>query len=430
MASTRPISPPPFRSTVRILHGSSLFPQSAPPPPPPSPPPKPSHLCKLAVVGDALSGKSLVVQKFINRSSTKNRSFTQSHPNEVFHRLHPCVGSGNSNDKNDNFNNNHNNGEGDASCCTEGASSTTTSIGTSIGTSVAAIEPTVAEYYKKDVTLFWSSNRQNTFRGKRCCEKKMSRIRSSHIAHANAEGRNIRRNKVLNNTSLEESDECVCVRVQVWDMNIQHYLNINNNPNSSAIDSSLPTSGSLHNSLTFQPRQSNSLIAALLPLFKRVHGILIVCKFPCPPCSEYFPSEEWENIAWPEIDELERCIRKWANFIRGNIVFPSQCNNTPILYSVLLNHPGTLIIDNAIKLSARHNISDKLVYSLQEWSHLKNRMKAICEKNGIDLWSIGASYHGNSAECIHECRGCITRDSENTFIDMISLYLDRLTKSN
>jgi len=429
MAQPRPIYPPSYRSEVHILHGSSFPRQSAPPPPPPTPPPKPAHICKLAVVGDALSGKSSVVQKFINRTPC----FTQSHPNELLQNHPLCVGSiGNPKNKNDNIRNNDNN-----SCCTEGASSTTTSIGTSIGTSVAAIEPTLAEYHKKDVTIFWSRNKNYSARG-----KKTNSNRASEIVHTSAVGEKIHANEALKKSRSKEKEECVCVRVQVWDMNIQNCLNLDNDRFGSATASNLSASSSPHNSFTFQSRQSsNNMIAVLLPLFKRVNVILIVCKFPDPPCSEYSKPTEWEKIAWPEMNELERYIRKWTNFIRGNIAFPSQCNNMPILVSVLLNQPNNLIIDSATKLSSRHNISDTLVYSLQEWRHLEYRMQTICEEYGIESWSIGTCLNDSTTKCTpisaqqqintaRDSRGYIFRDSEETFIDMISLYLDRLSTSN
>lgn len=434
MAQPRPIYPPSYRSNVRILHGSCFPLQSAPPPPPQTPPPKPAHICKLAVVGDALSGKSSVVQKFINRTPY----FTQSHPSYLLQNHPFYVGStDNPKNKNDNIGSNDNNGEGDASCCTEGASSTTTSIGTSIGTSVAAIEPTLAEYHKKDVTIFWNRNKNYSARG-----KKTSSNRASEIVHSSAEGKNIHANEALNNSRSKEKEECVCVRVQVWDMNIQNYLNLDNDRFGSAAASNFSSCSSQHNSFTFQSRQSsNNMIAVLLPLFKRVNGILIVCKFPDPPCSEHSYPTEWENIAWPEMNELERYIRKWTTFIRGNIAFPSQCNNMPILVSVLLNQPNNLIIENATKLSSRHNTSDTLVYSLKEWRHLEHRMQTICEENGIESWSIGTCLNGSTTKCTPiraqqqiniagDSRRHIFRDSEETFIDMISLYLDRLTTSH
>src|SRR6056300_552391 len=53
---------------VRVLPGSTLS-LSNPPPPPSQPPPRPVHLCKIAVIGNPFSGKSSLVNKFLTRKS-------------------------------------------------------------------------------------------------------------------------------------------------------------------------------------------------------------------------------------------------------------------------------------------------------------------------------------------------------------------------
>ena len=63
---------------IRVLPGSTLSLPTGPPPPPSHPPPQPVHLYKIAVIGDALSGKSSSVDKFLIRKSAAARRTTSA----------------------------------------------------------------------------------------------------------------------------------------------------------------------------------------------------------------------------------------------------------------------------------------------------------------------------------------------------------------
>ena len=152
---------------VRVIPGSSLPPSHTIPKPPATPPPKPSHLCKIAIVGDAYCGKSSLVQKFIHRRYANSSNSGDNVEGET------CDGD---------------------TANTNGATSFGNSLGTSLGaTSYEAMEPTLADYYKKDVTIY--------------------------------DDHQIIIDNNIKPQSQDEQRKSVCIRVQCWDMNLhQHFI--------------------------------------------------------------------------------------------------------------------------------------------------------------------------------------------------------------
>ena len=121
---------------MRIVWGSS-----APPPPPPSTPPlSPQHLCKVGVVGDSQSGKTSMMQRFVCRKCARDEEGNQE----------PLD-------------------------CDDTNGSSSLQVRSNL--SVETVDPTLAEYKKKDVTMF----------------------------------------------SQEHQAE-ICVRIQMWDMNLHYHF--------------------------------------------------------------------------------------------------------------------------------------------------------------------------------------------------------------
>lgn len=324
---------------VRILPGSRL-PSNAPPPPPPSSPPlKPSHLCKIAVVGDAYAGKSALVRRFIDRRYASDSSLA---PSAV-----PITPKG---------------GDGGEAQCLDGGVSLASSIGTSFGPSITTLEPTLAEYHKKDVTIYDT-----------------------------------------NNETEEGKEKSVCIRVQVWDMNLQQ-----NSPRddiSSAI--------SIH-SASSSPRYNMNSIGPLLPLLKRIHGVIIACRCPLPPSSFLHSSaasvashaSNTSNMtsAWPELDLLEHSIDRWVHFLRDNVFNQQKQSETkhqseeePCLF-VLLNQADQVVTE----------------FSPNEWMKLSARMQTICSRHGIVSWKLGSCM---SASSFGDKRGVVNRLDSGLSID-------------
>ena len=293
---------------VRIFPGSSLSSLMTPPPPPPpppsSPPPKPAHMCKVAVLGDAFSGKSSLLQKFIFRQYANSR----------------CV-------------------DNDGEACNDdanpngAASAASISVGTSLGAaSFERCEPTLADYHKKDVTV-WDHVKQE--------------------------------NELLTPMPL-------CIRVQCWDLNIhrQFLTEEQTEPNNSSFSHSIISESSPCNSTTILP---------LLPLIKKMNGIIIVCRSPLSPSytshssNASFSSHTSNTCSeWPELDSLEEQIRRWTSFLQRKEVNWEYQHKTTF---VLLSCADLAIVD----------------YSPREWMQLSVRMQEICEGCGIDSWKMGTS---------------------------------------
>jgi GTPase SAR1 family protein len=288
---------------VRIFPGSSISSLTTPPPPPSSPPPKPAHICKIAVLGDAFSGKSSLVQKFIFRQYANSR----------------CV-----NNYGDvcNDNANPNGAESAASI----------SVGTSLGAaSFERCELTLADYHKKDVTVW------------------------DHVKQQNGE-------------PLKPMP--LCIRVQCWDINIHrhHLSDQQTEPDNSSCSHSIISESS--------PRNSTNILP-LLPLIKKMNGIIIVCRSPLSPSytshssNASFSSHTSNTYSeWPELDSLEEQIRRWTSFLQRKEVDWEYQHNTAFVF---LSCADLAIVD----------------YSPREWMQLSVRMQDICEVCGIDSWNMG-----------------------------------------
>ena len=352
-------------SRVHVKCGLSL--STPPPPPPTTPPPKPTHLCKIAILGNANVGKSSLVQKFIHRRYANSTSIGET----------------------DLLNVNNTNGE----------SSTTTfnSLGTSntFGGSTLTTEQTLADYYKKDVTIWYNDNDQD-----------------------------------------QVKKSTVCIRVQCWDMNIQqpHDQQI--------IDDLITTDNDVQSvqssTITTSPRNAN-INASLLPLLKRIIGLIIVCKCPLPSSSNNVSSNASyvsyaSNLSckddndWMELDLLEQEIKHWITFMKDHQEEEGTNNkqhNRPLMYVIL-------------------SCADLAVagYSPREWMQLSIRMQEICHNYGISSWKISTCMDTTSSsdneEQIRQSKILqrmmtqqkqILEDMEDgieaSFIEIISMYLQQ-----
>jgi len=371
-------------SRVRVKCGLSLSTTKPPPPPPTTPPPKPTHLCKIAILGNANVGKSSLVQKFINRRYANSNSVGETDLLNV---------------------NNNTNGE----------SSTTTfnSLGTSNtfgGGSALTTEPTLADYYKKDVTIWYNDN-------------------DNDIQIPQDQGKK----------------PTVCIRVQCWDMNIQQSQyeqqqqiidDLTDNDVQSVQSSTITTS----------PRNAN-INASLLPLLKRINGLIIVCKCPLPPSNNISSTSSYVSYAsnlsckddsdWMELDLLEQEIKQWITFMKDHQEEEGTNNkqlNRPLMYVVL-------------------SCADLAVagYSPREWMQLSMRMQEICHNYGISSWKISTSMDTTSSsdngveqqqQSLRQSKILqrmmtqqkqILEDMEDgieaSFIELISLYLQQQQSS-
>jgi len=352
-------------SRVRVIPGSSL--SSLPTPSPPSySPPKPTNLCKIAVVGDEFCGKSALVQKFIHRRyATSNGADCEEN----------CDGDTNTNGA---------------------ASATGNSIGTSLGASFGAsydgLESTLAEYYKKDITI-WEDQIDNN--------------------QTNENGQR-------ENETLEQ--KAVCIRVQLWDMNIHQQQN------DTDIDS---CTHSVHSECS---ALRNANVSRLLPLLKRVNGILIVCRCPLPPSSASQSSiascaSHASNAScseWPALDLLEQQIQRWMIFIHDQEVNDEK------------QRPPTFALLSCADLAI-------VGYSPREWMRLSVRMQDICKKWGIESWRMGTCMDAssNTIDGNHPQQSTLLKrmiqqqkqileDTEDAvevaFIDLISVHLHQSRK--
>jgi hypothetical protein len=294
---------------VRIIPGSSLPSLTPTPPPPSSPPPKPAHMCKIAVLGDAFSGKSSLVQKFIYRKYANSRC--------VDNDGYICDDDANPNGT---------------------ASAASNSVGTSLGApSCEPCEPTLADYHKKDITV-WDQVRQDQEYGEQLKPRPL------------------------------------CIRVQCWDINIHrhHLTEQQTEPDTSSCSHSIISESSLRHSTNILP---------LLPLIKKMNGIIIVCRSPLSPSYTSHSSNasftSYTSHAscseWPELDALEEQIRRWMAFLQGDEI---NCELQNITTFVLLSCADLAIVD----------------YSPREWMQLTVRMQDICEGCGIDSWKMGTCF--------------------------------------
>ena len=318
-------------SRVRVLPGSFLsFDSSTTPPPPSFPPPKPSHLFKIAVVGDASTGKSSLVRKFIHR-----RYAGESDSASVSLKADSSVGGGN----------------GDAgSQCTDGASSAA-SFGASVASSIPALEPTLADYYKKDVTI-WDAGRTRPSN-----DSPKGIVGSSDAA--------------LIRPPSERKQ--VCIRVQLWDVNVH----LTDSPDLE------PNYSSSHPPIRPAPRNDDA-IAPLIPLLTRIHGVIIVCR--CPPLPHSSPKYD----AWPELDVLERRIHRWMRFLRDVRNTRQRRNPEPFVpppNDAPQDRNGR--DESCISVLLNHADEAATTYSQKEWMRLSSRMQLICKKNGIDSCKSG-----------------------------------------
>ncbi|KAL9185135.1 hypothetical protein ACHAXT_002912 [Thalassiosira profunda] len=346
---------------VRVLPGSALQ-ISTPPPPPPTPPPKPSALVKIAVVGDACSGKTALVHRFI-------------------HRRYANAGDGGGGEI----------GEGDAYGAASAASNSLTSLGASYG----GLDASLAEYHKKDITIYYKRQRPQ---------------------------------------SIETDQEAVCVRVQIWDMNMHQRLGtcLGNDEHDAASVTS--ASSALHTP------GFDANIKPLLPLLKRINGVAVVCRCPHSLVESISTSSNadasyvshFSNAScggWPELDFLEEKIRRWVSFLDEQ-----------------LNHRDEKRPSIVVLLSCADLVLGG--YSPREWMQLLERMQTICKEYEIASWKMCTSMDTSGA-IIDEGRSPNRRSTlmqricqqqqqlledledavEGAFVDMISSHLDRSSPS-
>ena len=257
----------------RILSGSVLPSNIPHPPPPSSPPPNPTHICKIAILGDVACGKSSLIHKFIyRRYATPSQS---------------CIGD--DNDNREKY------GHG----TTQSAAASYNSLGTtSLGTTtIGGYEEAglaLADYYKKDVTIWDQLNNSNE------------------------------------NTNHHHDDDgeikAICIRVQCWDINIELLPpKQQQQPNSVLDDQSIASESSLR---YCRKHSTSSNITPLLPLFNKMNGIIIACRCPLRPCYTSVSSNvslasiisNASGSDWPDLDYVEEQIRSWSSFIHDDII--------------------------------------------------------------------------------------------------------------
>lgn len=376
---------------IRVLPGSALS-LPAPPPPPSQPPPQPVHLCKIAVLGDTSSGKSSLVDKFLLRKSISANHYPN--PDGSSSSVHWCNASATSNG-------------------TFGSA-----LGASLGPS--SVEPTLAEYYKKDISL--KRSRKNNERN--------------------------------NNQQQHDDDETTCVRAQVWDINVPQSAIISNQRGSNQNNSNSPeyisssnsvnsTSSLMSSSPTMtQPQDyynnnndNLASLAPLLPLLKRINGIIIACQCPSPPSTTttILPSSsnashtsynsqtshnnrrsngvdnKTHHVEWAELDLLERQIANWINFIKSISSIngganTSSSNSDSSSNNNNNNGSSTTNSSNGNTSQYPYNIfviltfADLAIteYSPKEWMKVSVKMEEICAKFGIHSWRMGTCVSSSS----------------------------------
>ena len=280
--------------------------------------------------------------------------------------------------------------------CNASATSNGT-FGSALGGPSCFVEQSLAEYHKKDISL-----------------KRRSRKKD-------------RRRQRDDNNGDEDETTTTCVRAQVWDINVpQAAIHINknnsNDPTSSqdyitSCYSSNYSVSSKSSIMTYPYPQdhlknnhinncldTNKLVTSLLPLLKRINGIIIACQCPLPPSSSsILPSsnvshasynsssiQSTSNIRsnageWAELDLLEKHIASWMDFINTNLnsngakKFGSGSsgynNSSPYTIFVILTFADWAITE----------------YSPKEWMRLSVKMEEICTKFKIHSWRMGTS---------------------------------------
>lgn len=373
----------------RIFSGS-LIPPTIPLPPPPSyPPPKPTHICKISVLGDASCGKSSLIRKFIHRKyATSSQSSIVNDDND--NRKEVC-----NNDEVKYGNDGKTEPVAAASCNSFG----TTSLGT---TTIGGCEEAglaLADYYKKDVTIWDDHNKKD-------------------------------------GNNQDEDIKSVCIRGQCWDINIEL------SPKQQTIEldnQSITSESSLRRC---RKHSASSNIIPLLPLFKKMNGIIIVCRCPLRPCYTSVSSNvslasiisNASGSDWPELDYVEEQIRSWSSFIHDIIKddhhdkLHQQQQQQKITFFVILTC-ADLVIN----------------YSPREWITLSIRMQDICNACNINSWKMGSCintstlldipgtiFHQNKNQQLHRMvqqQYRLLQDMEDgieaAFIDLMSMHIDQ-----
>ena len=255
-----------------------------------------------------------------------------------------------------------NNHDCDRSTDTTGHASATShnsSIGTSFGvTSYDGLEPTLAEYHKKDLTIWDHTDFERAHKHEQTQEEEQ-----------------------------ETSQRPVCIRVQLWDMNIPpQALHQHREPDSN--------SSVVSTSLSLRSPRPVADITPLLPLLTRLHGVIIVCRCPLPPTSVPRASDASSDVShvsgeaaqrdWAELRAVERQIRQWTTFLRGQ---GSAEHRRPILCVSL--SCGDLALAG---------------YAPRDWRQLSVTMAALCKHEDIEAWQMGTCLEnsgGASAEFSH-----------------------------
>ena len=393
MTGNHPPAPPAAAATrIRVLPGSTLS-LPTPPPPPSHPPPQPVHLYKIAVIGDALSGKSSLVDKFLIRKSAAAARRTTTST------------SGSNYAGTDNDNNSLNGGGGihwcNASATSQGTFGTVQSTTTTSTNFTSSASSSLATYSKKDIALTKSS---------------------SSIS-----------------SSSSRRYETTCVRAQVWDVNVpqsaienidsnyswKNETNVSNNNNStSSVASSMQQQ-------QYNPTE-NSISPLLLPLLNRINGIILTCPCPSPPSfssSSNIPTthhQETSNTTddcskstnsifnggnvhnhngnssgtWKELELLEVQIAKWMNFIHGHVGGENGTRGDVSNNNNNYNHNNNNNNNNnhPYKIFLMLTFADLAIthYSPNEWMQLSLKLEHICGKFGICSWRMGTCVDNRS----------------------------------
>ncbi|KAL3781627.1 hypothetical protein HJC23_002004 [Cyclotella cryptica] len=294
---------------VRVLPGSQLPPHlKGPSSAPPWPPLNPSHLCRIAVVGDESSGKSSVVRKFILRESAHDDRAVKCE--DVASIEMPSE-----------------------------AGSAYTSVGTSLaaslttGPTTASLENSLAEYHKKDVTIW-------------------------HRLH--------------------QVEKQICVRVQVWDMNLH--------------PAPAEDAGASPHSVNSESSHRCVHNAPLLALLTRCNCAIVTVRYPDPASTSTFDSfasissKEWNAIPhdqnssrshWHQLNVLESKIHRWVIFLRS--AYENEFNNASTR-------------ENGLNISVLLTQADQIIssYSPQHWMELSLCMQRVCRRLGIVSWTFGS----------------------------------------
>jgi hypothetical protein len=449
---------------VRIFPSPSSWSSSCntppPPPPPSSLPPKPSHLCKIAVVGDARVGKTSIVQKFIRRQYV-----VVNHP-QFQHDTINITGIDESGMKEDDLNTSSPTNNPNTN--TTGGAATSSSMGTSSFQSGGRYhhhhggggwygseqggeqQPSSwAEYYKKDITLLSECN----------CET------PPHTHH------------VVGTTSSlppqQTAQHPICIRVQCWDMNIPPQLLSHSAPstpqalippmmmnevdsyssfNTQSVHSNFPTPITYNNEYNSSSNNNNnnnnsSISESLLQLIKRVDGILIVCRCPLPPATTtiitnasssnqtyyYANSSNASNVShttddvsssavgggggaaaavgsWPELETLHKTIQAYTSFLVNNFNHDQQQQQQQQENEHWQEkrgrrvQPAVFVLLSCADLAAGE-------YSPRQYVKLSNRMDEICNQCGVASWRMGTCMNNTRNE-----DGCSSYSTMETII--------------